>query len=298
MTPPSTDDDVHETLRSRASMTVAIVQMTSGGDRAVNVARAGGFVGEAAAAGADLVLLPEFFNTVYFAQYWDVTQFGLAEPESGPTLSAMRECARRHRLRLVATIYELAGPGLYYDTAFLIDRDGEVRLRYRKTHPAGVKSLEKIYFRGGTAFPVARLDDWRVGVGICYDMAFPETARSLAVNGAELLLAPYATSRVNMFQEMLRTRAFENGCFLAAANKVGREGDWTFPGGSLVAGPDGAVLASMPEGREGMVTAEIDRARVFEARTRYPTWRDRRPDLYGALTRTSEDDGGEAGRES
>lgn len=145
-------------------------------------------------------------------------------------------------------------------------------------------SLEKLYFRYGTRFGTYGVDDWRVGIGICYDMVFPETARSLAINGAELLLAPYATSRTAMFQEVLRTRAFENGCYLLAANKVGRERDWTFGGQSFICDPWGRVLATLDAQAQGMISAEITREAVVKARIDFPSRRDRRPELYGAIT--------------
>lgn len=267
-------------------MKVAAVQMTSTQDLADNLGRACRHVEEAAGRhGAELVVLPEFFNTLYFAQYQDKAYHALAEPEDGRTLTTMRELARRLGVAVIATIYELAGPGLYFDTAFHIDPAGEIRFRYRKTHPAAVLSLEKLYFRYGARFDTYAMGDWRVGIGICYDMAFPETARCLAVNGAELLIAPYATSRTAMFQEVLRTRAFENGCCLIAANKVGREGAWTFGGQSLIADPKGAVLASADTAAETVIAATLSREAVVQARIDFPSRRDRRPELYGAITR-------------
>ena len=265
-------------------MKLGVIQMTSGLDVAANVAKACAYIERAAGEhGAELVLLPEFFNTIYFAQYRDLAWMRLAEAETGPSLEAVRACAQHAKVHVVATIYEIAGPGLYFDTAFHIDPDGAIRFRFRKIHPAGVKSLEKLFFRYGSRLDTYGLDAWRVGIGICYDMGFPETARALTVNGAELLLAPYATSRTEMFQEMLRTRAFENGAYLAAANKVGREGDWQMGGHSLIADPAGRVLASGDGRDEALLVAEIDRAKLMEARTRWPVLRDRRPDLYRAL---------------
>jgi predicted amidohydrolase len=266
-------------------MKIACVQMNSGTDVPANVAKAVGYVAEAAARGAELVLLPEFFNNVFFAQYRDTRWFDAAEDESGPTVTAIREAAQRHHIAVVATVYERVEAGLYFDTAMQIDRDGRIVFKYRKTHPAGVMSLEKLYFRYGSRFDTYALDGWRIGIGICYDMAFPETARSLSVNGAELLLAPYATPRINMFGEVLRTRAFENGCYLAAANKVGPEGDWHLGGGSLIVDPEGTVLASADNTAEALLLATIDHEHVARARIAFPSRRDRRPDLYGAITR-------------
>ncbi len=269
-------------------MRIACVQMRSSENLQDNLAKAVAYVEQAAGQGATLVVLPEFFNTIFFAQYQDAKYHALAEHDSGPTITAMREAAQRHRIAVVATIYEKVEAGLYFDTAMHISPAGEIVFKYRKTHPAAVRSLEKIYFRYGTRFDTYALDDWRVGIGICYDMGFPETARCLTVNGAELLIAPYATSRLHMFQEVLRTRAFENGCFLAAANKVGQEGDWQMGGGSIIVAPDGAVLQSADTASDALLVADIDRAQVEQARIAYPSRRDRRPDLYGSLVREAD----------
>lgn len=269
-------------------MRVASVQMNSGDDVAANIRKACGYVDRAASEGAELVVLPEFFNTIFFAQHRDTAYHALAETDNGPTMSAIRGSAIRNKIAVIATIYEEEEVGLCYDTAMHVGADGEVRYKYRKVHPAAVKSLEKIYFRYGSRFDTYRYNDWTVGIGICYDMGFPETARCLAANGAELLIAPYATTRQHLFQEVLQTRAFENGCFLIAANKVGREHDWTFPGGSMISDPTGKLLATAGLEEETLLIADIDRAAVREARICFPSKRDRRPDLYGPITRETD----------
>jgi N-carbamoylputrescine amidase len=265
-------------------MKIASLQMRSTTDLKDNVRRACDYIHQAAAEGAQLIVLPEFFNTIYFAQYWDKSYHALAEPEDGYTLETIRSAVRKAGIDVIATIYEIASPGLYFDTAFHYAASGDRLHRYRKTHPSAVASLEKLYFRGGNHFDTYAALGWRMGIGICYDMSFPETARSLAVNGAELLIAPYATPRINMFQELLRTRAFENQCYLVAANKVGVEGEWTFGGGSLIADPTGIVLATAGNQDETLIFADIQRDAMTDARIAFPTRRDRRPDLYGALT--------------
>ena len=269
-------------------MRVAAVQMNSGDDIAANVRKACDYIQQAAQQGAELVVLPEFFNTIFFAQYWDSKYNAWAETDTGFTMTAIREAAVHNGIAVIATIYEEVELGLCYDTAMHVGTDGEIHFKYRKVHPAAVKSLEKIYFRSGSRFDTYKFSDWCVGIGICYDMGFPETARCLAVNGAELLIAPYATSRQNMFQEILRTRAFENGCFLLAANKVGQEHDWYFPGGSMISDPTGKLLASADTKNEALLIADIDRSAVREARISYPNRRDRRPELYGAITRQTD----------
>lgn len=233
----------------------------------------------------DLLVLPEFFNTFYFPQDRNLEHLNLAEPEDGPSLSALRQVAQQYSINLVAPIFELAAPGLYFDTAFLIGRQGQILGRYRKVHPAAITSLEKIYFRYGSDFPVFDLEGWKVGMGICYDQFFPETARSLAINGAELLVFPFAGGTFSMWTELHRIRAWENLCYLAVCDKVGPEGSWVFGGKSLIVDPLGTVLALASETTEETISATIDRQKVFEARQKFPMYRDRQPWAYQALTR-------------
>ncbi len=266
-------------------MRIALVQMNSAAGREENVARACAHIDAAVADGnPDLVVLPEFFNTPYFPQYRDMAHADLAEPEDGPTMTRIRAKAAEHSVHIVATIYEEEGPGLLYDTAMLVGPDGSIMDKYRKVHPSAVHSLEKIYFRYGSQFRVARIGDWRVGFVICYDMLFPESARATALLGADLIVAPYATTRTTMWREMLKTRAFENGVYLAACNKVGLEGEWTFGGTSLIVDPLGEILGEASGTGDDTITATLDRDAVRDARRRYPAMRDRRPDLYGAIT--------------
>src|SRR5262249_45194776 len=151
------------------------------------------FVARAALDGAELVVLPEFFNCEYFPQYRDYNYMDYAEPDSGFTTERMRACANAHKVWVVSTIFEAARAGLYYDTAILIDPEGNIAGKSRKVHPAALLSLEKIYFRGGSSFPVFKIGEWTVGFSTCYDNLFPESCRCLAINGAELIVAPYAT---------------------------------------------------------------------------------------------------------
>lgn len=271
-------------------MRIALAQMNSiAGDKARNLERAVGLIGEAAKGDADLVLLPEFFNTEYFAQYRDYSYLDYAEPLDGPSLTAVSEAARQFGVWVIATIYEEDRPGFLYDTAAVIDRHGIRRGEYRKTHPAASYSLEKIYFRPGSHFPIFNIEGWPTGIMICYDTSFPEVARILALNGADLILAPFASPKHPLWRSRHQNRALENTCFLAACNKVGHEGEWTFAGESLVAAPDGELLAVGSGSEEEIVFADIDRERVREVRREYPMFRDRRPDLYQALVTPTED---------
>ena len=271
-------------------MKVASVQMYSGNDLAENLKKADAYISQGAALGADIVLLPEFFNTIDFAHYRDLEMMNLAERDDGPTITAMRESAIRNKAAIIATIYEQEAPGLYFDTAILIDASGEIIFKYRKTHPAAVYSLEKLYFRYGTRFDTTQFKEWCIGINICYDNGFPEASRCVAANGAEIIFAPFTTPRIFMFQEMIRTRAFDNGVFFVAANKVGQYDERILSGGSCIIDPTGKVLAAAPADKqtETVIVAELDYTVIDAARRKYPSWRDRRPDLYTAITREAD----------
>ncbi|MEO6060408.1 MAG: carbon-nitrogen hydrolase family protein [Thermoflexales bacterium] len=266
-------------------MKIACVQLNSNAAPAVNVGRTCEYIDRAVADHLpDLIVLPEFFNTLYFSQYRDYAHLQLAEREDGPSLSAVRERAARHGIHLVAPIFELDGPGRYFDTAFLIGPAGEIIGRYRKVHPAATSSLEKIYFRYGAEFPVWDVLGWKIGIAICYDTFFPESARMLSVQGAELLIFPFAGGTFPLWFELHRIRAFENLAYVAVCDKVGPEGDWTFGGKSLIASPLGDLLATASDTREEIIAATLDRDQVFAARVKYPMYRDRQPWAYGHLT--------------
>jgi len=271
-------------------MRLALIQMNSrAAARDENVARACAFVEEAARQNPDIVVVPEFFNSEYFPQYRDYRYMDYAEAEDGYTQTRMKQAARQHRIHIVSTIFEMARPGLYYDTAMLISPEGEIVGKYRKVHPAAYLSLEKIYFRGGSLFPVFRVGEWTVGFSICYDNLFPESCRCLMLHGAELIIAPYATPAADPWENFLTTRALENGVFMAACNHVGKEGDWVMSGKSMVIDPLGKILVQASASEEQIITADIEREAVIRARQRFHFARDRRPDAYGAVTKIVEE---------
>jgi predicted amidohydrolase len=272
-----------------STLRLALIQMQSKTDaRDENVATACEYIDEVAGERPDLIVVPEFFNHEYVFQFRDYAYIDCAEPENGYTITAMREKAKEHRTTICATIFEEQGPGVYFDTAFFIGPEGQVFAKYRKTHPAAVQSLEKIYFRGGTQFPVVEINGLRVGVIICYDHLFPETARCAAVNGAELIVGPFAAPKFPVWDQLMITRAWENGVYMAPCNKVGLEGDWIFGGRSLVVDPFGEIVAQASDDADDTILAEISREQVYAARRRWPMLRDRRPDVYGPLTSPDE----------
>ena len=271
-------------------MRIALIQMNSrAGSLDDNLDRASAFVDQAAADGARLIVLPEFFNREYFPQFRDYRYMDYAEPDSGPTTTRMRAAAARHGVWLVSTIFETARAGLYYDTAMLIDPQGGIAGKYRKVHPAARLRLEKIYFRGGSSFPVFQLDGWTVGFSTCYDNLFPESCRCLALRGAELIVAPYATPVADPWENFLTTRALENGVYLAACNHVGPEGEWRMSGKSMIISPLGRIAVQASGVDEQIISLDIEREEVFAARRAFPLFRDRKPEAYSAISTPMEE---------
>ena len=271
-------------------MKLTLIQMNSTPDRDANVDKVSRYIDQAVSAeNPDLIVIPEFFNIIYVFQFRDYKHVDCAERDDGYAITRMREKAREHGVHLIATIYEEEGAGIYYDTAMVIDPDGRIVGKYRKVQPAAVRSLEKIYFRYGSYFPVFKIGEWRVGINGCYDTFFPESARCTAINGAELIVVPFATPQIECWREMMMTRAFENGVYFAPCNKVGREGDWDFGGRSMIVDPLGQVVAEAGDAEDKIISATIDREAVFQARRMRPMLRDRRPDLYMPITTATED---------
>ena len=269
---------------------LSLVQMNSTDDRDENIERASAHIDTAVEQeNPDLVVIPEFFNQPYIFNRRNHEYYDWAEPASGPSITRMREKAREHGIHLVATLYELDRPGLYYDTAFIIDPEGEIIGKFRKVMPGLYLSLERMYFRFGSHFPVFRIGEWRIGIVICYETFFPEHARCSAVNGAELIVVPFAAPKIGPWRELMITRAWENAVYFAPCNKVGREGDWDFGGISMIIDPEGQVLAEAGETDDEIISAELRRDVVVDVRTKKPFFRDRRPDLYTPLVTASED---------
>lgn len=255
-------------------------------DLDATLAKAEAMVASACEQGADLVVLPEFFNREYFCQYHDAAGYAsYAEDSDGPTMTAVRRWARDLSTPVIAGVYERERPGLLFDSAIFVDENGEDVATYRKTHPSAVRSLEKIYFRGGSEFPVVELAGWNVGVVICYDVCFPEAARSVALNGADLIVAPHAAWVDPLWDSLFRVRAFENQVYVAGVNKVGREGDWEMQGRSIVCDPRGEIVSACSSDEDEVQIAVLDKSVIDAARTEVPLYRDRQPHLYGRLTR-------------
>ena len=278
-------------------MKLALVQMESRiGEIEPNVSAACTHIDQAAEGGADCIVLPEFFSTGYFPVYRDYNYYDLASDENGHAISSVKAKAHEHRVHIVATYYEQDGSDLYYNTSMLIGPDGDIVGKYRKVQIPAFRGIEKLFFRPGSKFPVFAMNGWRVGIMLCYDTFFPESARCLALGGAELILVPFGASDTekSVWREMMITRAFENGAYVAACNSVGvvpmTDGDTFVMGGrSVIVDPLGQVVSEAGRTDSEIIYGEIHRHEVEAARKRYFMFRDRRPDAYGIISTQTEE---------
>lgn len=248
---------------------------------------------EAAQAGAQIVCLQEIFNGPYFCAEQSVKWYEATERvPDGPTVSLMQSLAKKLGIAMIVPVYEIEQEGVFYNTAAVIDKSGSYLGKYRKTHIPHVAPgfWEKFYFRpGNLGYPVFDLGFAKIGVYICYDRHFPEGARCLGLNGAEIVFNPSAT--VAGLSEYLwkleqPAHAAANGYFIAAINRVGTEAPWKigeFYGSSYFADPRGQIIAQASRDQDEVLTADLDLDQIAEVRRTWQFFRDRRPDLYGPL---------------
>lgn len=276
----------------------AIQLRVTGWDRDANVRHATDRVREAAAQGAQVILLPELFERPYFCTEQDARHFEWAEPLEGhPTLLRMQALAAELGVVLPVSFFERAGP-VFYNTVAVIDADGRLLGRYRKTHiPDGPGYSEKFYFTpGDTGFRVWATRFGRLGVGICWDQWFPESARCMALLGAEVLLYPTAIGSEPQdptldsaahWQRVMQGHAGANLMPLVAANRIGREQGrdfaQTYYGSSFIAGPTGDMLAELDRDNEGLALATVNLDEIAQRRSAWGVFRDRRPLSYRTL---------------
>jgi beta-ureidopropionase len=252
-----------------------------------------GLIAKAAAEGAQITCLQEIFNGPYFPAEQDPKWYATAEPSDGPTVTRMRQLARDHGMALVVPFYEEAQPGVYYNSAVVIERDGSVLGKYRKTHipQVGPCFWEKYYFKpGNLGYPVFETSVGRVGLIICYDRHFPEVARQLGLKGAQLVFNPSATveSLSRYLWELEQpAHAVANGYWIAAINRVGTEEPLNsnrFYGSSYFCDPRGQIVARASEDSDEVLVADLDLDRAREVRNTWQFLRDRRPETYQELT--------------
>jgi len=252
-----------------------------------------GLIAEAAGRGAQVVCLQELFYGPYFCAEQDSKWYALVEPvPAGPTTQRMCDLARKHQVVLVVPMYEEDLPGVYYNSAAVIDADGAYRGKFRKMHiPHCAPGFwEKFYFRpGNLGYPVFDTRVGKVGVYICYDRHFPEGARCLGLNGAEIVFNPSAT--VAGLSEYLwkleqPAHAVANQYFVGAINRPGVEEPWRigeFYGTSYFCNPRGQIIAEAPRGEDAVVVADLDLDQIREVRNVWQFFRDRRPESYERL---------------
>jgi N-carbamoylputrescine amidase len=280
------------------NLTVAVTQFACSWDTAANLATAERLVRAAAAEGARVILLQELFETPYFCITEDPRHLALARPfEGNPLIARFAALAADLGAVIPVSFFERAGEAAFNSVA-MVDADGTVLGRYRKSHiPQGPGYEEKYYFTpGDTGFRVWTTAVGRIGTGICWDQWFPEAARAMALMGAELLLYPTAIGSEPPapgydsqphWETVMRGHAAANIVPLAAANRIGREEqdgrEVTFYGSSFLAGPTGEVVARAPRDAEAVITATFDLDTARDLRRSWGVFRDRRPALYGAL---------------
>lgn len=285
---------------------VGIIQQANASDIRINLMNLAKSIEACAANGAQLVVLQELHNSLYFCQTENTDLFELAEPIPGPSTGFYSELAAANRIVLVTSLFEKRAPGLYHNTAVVFDRDGSIAGKYRKMHiPDDPAYYEKFYFTpGDIGFEPIQTSLGKLGVLVCWDQWYPEAARLMALKGAEILIYPTAIGwestdtddekkrQLNAWIISQRAHAVANGLPVISVNRVGHEPDPSgqtngilFWGNSFVAGPQGEYLAQAGNDRSDNMIVEVDLERSENVRRWWPFLRDRRIDEYGNLTK-------------
>ena len=288
------------------TLKVGLIQQANTADVKANLLTLAQNIEDVVKKGAELVVLQELHNSLYFCQTEDTSQFDLAEPIPGPSTGFFGELARQYHIVLVTSLFEKRAAGLYHNTAVVFEKDGSIAGKYRKMHiPDDPAYYEKFYFTpGDLGFHPIQTSVGKLGVQVCWDQWYPEGARLMALQGAELLIYPtaigYESSDTPEEQErqreawttVQRGHAVANGIPVIAVNRVGLEKDPSgqtngiqFWGNSFVAGPQGEMLARASREKAENLVVEIDMARSENVRRWWPFLRDRRIEEFGPLTR-------------
>ena len=285
---------------------IGILQQHNEADRTDNMMRLAKGIEDLAKRGAELIVLQELHNSLYFCQVEDVNNFDLAEPIPGPSTGFYGELARQFGVVIVTSLFEKRAPGLYHNTAVVIEKDGTIAGKYRKMHiPDDPAYYEKFYFTpGDLGFHPIETSVGKLGVLVCWDQWYPEAARLMALQGAEMLIYPtaigYAEEDTPEEQQrqreawttVMRGHAVANGLPVIAVNRVGFEPDPSnqtpgiqFWGSSFIAGPQGELFYRASENEEESLVVEIDMERSENVRRWWPFLRDRRIDDYTEITK-------------
>jgi N-carbamoylputrescine amidase len=285
--------------------TVALIQMACGADPDDNLESAVAKIECAAEKKAQVICLPELFRSEYFCQTEETSFFDLAEPIPGPATEVIGGVARKHGIVVIAPLFERRAPGIYHNSAAVIDADGRMVGLYRKMHiPDDPAYYEKFYFTpGDLGFPAFATRYGRIGALICWDQWYPEGARLAALQGAAILFYPTAIgwhprekekhgqAQREAWRTVQRGHAIANGVYVAAVNRIGHErpagggAGIEFWGSSFIADPQGVLLAEASPDREEILLAEVDLDHLEEVRRNWPFLRDRRIDAYGGMSR-------------
>ena len=278
---------------------IGLVQMACELEPAANLVSAVSRIEQAAIDGAKIVCLQELYRSRYPCQCEDNNQFDLSEPVPGPSSETLGQIAEKYRIVIITPIFERRAPGVYHNSALVLDSTGTIAGHYRKMHiPDDPGYYEKFYFAPGDLdFKSHRAPSAEIGVLICWDQWFPEAARLTAMAGAQILFYPTAIgwtadmsahAREKMYdswETIQRSHAIANGVFVAAVNRVGIEDAIEFWGGSFVCDPFGEVIARASHDKEETLIVDCDLARIEHTRRDWPFLRDRRIDAYADLSR-------------
>ncbi|MCI5056860.1 MAG: acyltransferase [Flavobacteriales bacterium] len=251
------------------------------------------YIEKAGEQGVQILCLQEIFNTPYFCPGQDKAWYASAEAVPGPTTDRLAEYAKKYQMVIVVPIYEKAAPGVFYNTAAVIDADGTYLGKYRKNHiPHTTGFWEKFFFKpGNLGYPVFQTKYAKVGVYICYDRHFPDGARALGLNGAEIVYNPSATvAGLSQYLWKLEqpAHAAANGYFMGCINRVGEEKPWNlgrFYGTSYHVDPRGQIIDEASEYDDELLVSEFDLDMIDEVRATWQFYRDRRPETYGDLVK-------------
>jgi N-carbamoylputrescine amidase len=282
---------------------LGLIQTAGSADPDANLKKTLALADRAAQRGAQIICTQELFRSQYFCQSEDHKNFKLAEPIPGPSTDAFCKLARKHKVVVIASLFEKRAAGVYHNTAAIIDADGSLLGIYRKMHiPDDPLYYEKFYFTpGDLGFKAWPTRYGKIGVLICWDQWYPEAARLTALQGAQILFYPtaigwhpgekkkYGERQHNSWETIQRSHAIANGCYVAVANRIGHEKlagkGIEFWGQSFVAGTSGEILAKAGAAKEEILIVPVDLAAVDTTRTHWPFLRDRRIDAYGNLTK-------------
>jgi beta-ureidopropionase len=269
---------------------IALLQMNCSGPREENLARAEKMIREAASKKAQVLLLPEVFHELFFITDLNMRYFETAEEIPGPITAMVSNLARELGVVIVAPIYERVDRSVYYNSAAVIDADGKLLGVYRKNHiPLNTIFYEKLYFKpGNLGYPVFDTRFGKIGILICHDRHYPEGARALALNGAEIVLIPSATPDKSLsrkvWEKELCAHAIFNEYFVGGLNRIGIEGNYVYYGQSVIFDPSGEMMVQAGPDEEILV-ADCDLDLITQRRRSWQFYRDRRPDTYGILTK-------------